>query len=272
MNIMKEFFNSSRFVVVLIIVLILTSCASNGAYHKGSELGETAILDWSGWGSGDVLEIDGNIQTNENRAELKPGRHNMRYGGRIGTSFLLNPKMYDSYDYSATIDMRTGHTYKVMHERTYGYGSYRDYFWIEDAATGEIVAGNLPDYHRKERERSEQARLEREIKDHFETLTVSAECDDAMAQYDLGLYYLAGIPPVAEPDIVKAFVWYSLAASNGYKDAVTVKERILNDMQKEQILEADNFKTKLKETECKTNPSTQPSTSNISFGKKGNEP
>jgi hypothetical protein len=250
MSIMEKFFNFFLFVIGLVVMLITASCTSNGAYFKASESGETAKLDWSGWGSGDVLEIDGVAQTNQNQAQLKPGKHNIRYGGRRGTSFLLNSKMYDSYDYQASIDMRGGHTYRVLHERTYGYGSYRDFFWIEDADTGEIVAGHLPDYRREKKERSKEASLERQVKDHFETLSDSAACGDTKAQYDLSLYYLAGIPPVGRPDIVSAFVWYSLAASIGYQDAAAVKERILQDMRNEEISEADHLIVKLKKSDC----------------------
>ena len=250
MNIMKKFFNFFLFVVGLVVILTSASCTSSEAYLKASESGETAKLDWSGWGSGDVLEIDGVAQTNQNQAQLKPGSHNIRYGGRRGTSFLLNPKMYDSYDYLASIDMRAGHTYRVLHERTYGYGSYRDHFWIEDVDTGEIVAGHLPDYHREKKDRSKEASLERQVKDHFETLSDSAACGDSKAQYDLGLYYLAGIQPVGQPDIVSAFVWYSLAASNGFQNAAAIKERILQDMPNEKISEADHLIVKLKKSDC----------------------
>ena len=146
MNKSKEFFQVAFFVFALAIAINIISCVSTETFRQESVQGEAAILDWSGWGSGDVFEIDGDILTNHNRAELKPGRHNIRYGGEIGTSFLLNPKMSDSYDFSTSVDMMPGHTYKVMHKRTYGYASYRDYFWIEDTLTGEVVAGNFPGY------------------------------------------------------------------------------------------------------------------------------
>lgn len=262
MNTLKEFSISFPCIAAIAIMTILSGCAAQGVNHNASELDKTAILDWSGWNSGDVLEIDGNKQTNQNHAELSPGKHTVRYGGRIGTSFLLNPKMSDSYEYSATIDMLAGHTYKVVHERSYGYGNYKDYFWIEDADTGEIVAGYLPEYKRENLERSEEAALSREIKNHFEALSSSAECGDASAQYDLGLYFLAGIPPVEKPDIVVAFVWYSLAALNGYKDAQAVKENIIKDMPDGYLSETDRLIDKLKKADCKKetrNPSLRPS-------------
>jgi hypothetical protein len=269
MNNLKEFLNSAFFVIVLVIAIDLASCASTETAHKEPVQGESAILDWSGWSSGDIFEIDGNEQTNQDRAELKPGKHNIRYGGKIGTSFLLNPKMSDSYDYSASIDMRAGHTYKVIHERTYGYGSYEDYFWIEDTTTGEIMAGDLPAHQKEKKELSEEARLERQIRDHFEALTVSAECGDAKAQYDLGLYYLAGIPPVARPDIVMAFAWYGLAASNGYHDAAAIKKRIQKDLRKEHILAAESLIKESKKIDCRISESTPQPVSNFSFDKKG---
>ncbi|MEJ2729308.1 MAG: hypothetical protein P8185_12505 [Deltaproteobacteria bacterium] len=263
MNRLKGFSHLIYFLAIALISINFTNCASTETYREEPLQGEAAILDWSGWGSGEVLEIDGNATKSQYRAELNPGKHNIRYGGKIGTSFLLNPRMSDSYDYSASIDMRAGHTYKVIHERTYGYGSYKDYFWIEDATTGEIMAGNLPEYQREKKERSEEAVLERQTRDHFEALTVSAECGDAKAQYDLGLYYLAGIPPVARPDIVMAFLWYGLAASNGYHDAATIKERIHKDLSKEHTLAAERLINESKKTDCRINESTQQPVSNF---------
>jgi hypothetical protein len=264
--------NLCKVALTVILCAAFINCGAGGGggvYHKEAITGETAILDWSGWGTGDVLEIDGETPAHQNHAELKPGKHNIRYGGEIGTSFLLNPKMSDNYDYPAAIDMRAGHTYKVMHERMHGYGSYRDYFWVEDASTGEIMAGNLPEYQREKKERSAAARVERQVEEHFEALTVSAECGDAKAQYDLGLYYLAGIPPVAEPDIVTAFVWYSLAASNGNPEALAVKGRILKDMRKENISEADDLLNNLIKNDCSSGPHSEPLSFSNGFNKKG---
>jgi hypothetical protein len=262
--------NLCKVVLTFVLFAAFLSCgAGAGLYHQEEVKGETAILDWSGWGSGDVFEIDGEARSHRHHAELKPGKHNIRYGGEIGTSFLLNPKMSDNYDYPVSIDMRAGHTYKVKHERTYGYGSYEDYFWIEDAATGEIMAGNLPGYQREKKERSEAARLERQVEEHFEALTVAAGCGDPNAQFDLGLYYLAGIPPVAEPDIATAFAWYSLAASNGKQEAPAVREKILKDMRRENISEADNLLNKLKKNACRSGPGSEPTSFRYDFNGKG---
>ena len=254
--------------ISMTIIATISNFTTNGytassTEHQKTESSNNTKLDWSGWNSGSVFEIDGNPPTNKNYAELKPGLHNIEYGGEIGTSFLLNPKMSDKYNYSATINMLANHTYKVLHERTYFYKGYNDYFWIEDKTSGEILAGNVPAYRKEKIERSEGARLERESKIHFDELTVQAECQDSEAQYDLALYYLVGIPPETKPDITKAYVWYSLSAFNGKERSKTVKEAILKELRPENILEADYLISKLKQIECKRDLNGKPTSKKV---------
>ena len=252
-------------IITTICNLKTTGYTANNTEHQETESSKNTILDWSGWNSGSVFEVDGNPQTNKNRVELTPGPHNIEYGGEIGTSFLLNPKMSDKYTYSATINMIANHTYKVLHERTYVYGGYSDYFWIEDRTSGEIMAGNVPGYRKEKIERSETARLERESKIHFDELTVQAECQDSGAQYDLALYYLAGIPPETKADITKAYVWYSLSAFNGKESANAVKKSILKDLRPENLLEANYLISKLKQIECTRDLNGKPTSKKVTL-------
>jgi len=41
---------------------------------------------------------------------------------------------------AAALELKAGHTYELHADRTTGHG-YRKYFWITDAASGEVVAG-----------------------------------------------------------------------------------------------------------------------------------
>jgi hypothetical protein len=253
---MKTFKNHKIFsafgwpMLVVVTLAGLNSYASSGSPSKNLTGGQTAVLDWSGWNAGQVLAIDGNAPGKRTLIELAPGKHEIRYGGRVGTSFLLNPRMKDDYEYPALIDMRAGHHYSVRHERTYGYGSYRDFFWIEDFTSGEVVAGSMPPHKKEKEKQSVQARIRRTIEDHFLALLESAECGDPSAQYDLGAYYLAAIRPLDKRDIVGAWVLYSMAASNGHANAEAVASRIYRDLRQEQIVEAETSLAQFKSRPC----------------------
>ncbi len=249
----------ATFLLILAIVLVAPGCASPlSSVHDGADSprDQLAVLDWSGWGAPRVLEIDGEKTTGPRVAKLPAGRHTIRYGGWFGASVLLNPRMGDTYDLVATIDMKAGHVYEPKRERVYGYRAYRDYLWIEDMTTGEVVAGHLPAHHREKLQRSERARAEREVAEHFDGLSVAARCGDGRAQYDLGLYYLAGIEPLGRRDLVHAYAWYSLAASNGYPGADAVKERIEKEMRPEERAEGERVRAGARARECPREPTT----------------
>lgn len=252
-----KLFSGPGWAVLLVITLAgLNGCASLNAPSKNFKGSHTALLDWSAWGAGQVLAIDGNAPGKENRIELQPGNHEIRYGGRRGSSFLLNPRMKDEYDYSASINMRAGHHYVVQHERTYKYRGYRDFFWIEDLTSGEVVAGSFPAHEKEIEARSEQAKVKRTIEDHFQRLLESAECGNPDAQYDLGTYYLAGIRPVGKRDNVRAWVFYRMAASKGHPNAGDVATRIYRDLNQEQIANAETELAQFKPTPCRSSPET----------------
>lgn len=72
--------------------------------------------------------------------KLLPGSYPLRWGCTFGVSFLVNPQMKDRREYGTTVTLEANHTYTLHVDRTYGRG-YRVFFWIEDRATGEIIAG-----------------------------------------------------------------------------------------------------------------------------------
>lgn len=231
-----------------ILVVLFTAGACASQLSRPHE--ELAILDWSGWGAPRVFGIDGKATAGQDQAKLPPGKHTIRYGGSFATSVLLNPKGSAEYDLGATIDMKAGHVYAPKSERVYGYGTYRDYLWIEDTTTGEVVAGQLPPAEREKTKRSGRARVKREVEEHFEALSAAAGCGDAHAEYDLGLYYLAGIDPVGHRDLVQAYVWYSVAASRGHQDAAGVRDRVRKDLRPEQLDLAERLIASARSREC----------------------
>ena len=55
-------------------------------------------------------------------------------------SVMVNPSMHDEGQEEVVVNLEAGHAYELHADRTTGHG-YQFYFWIEDAQTGEVVAG-----------------------------------------------------------------------------------------------------------------------------------
>ena len=71
---------------------------------------------------------------------LLPGEHEIRWGQWFALSVLVDPDMFSEGSLTAVVELKAGHTYELHAERTTGHG-YRKYFWITDAASGEVIAG-----------------------------------------------------------------------------------------------------------------------------------
>jgi hypothetical protein len=74
------------------------------------------------------------------QVHLLPGEHNIRWGQRFAVSVMVDPEMFSEGGLIAVVELKAGHTYELHADRTYGRG-YRKYFWITDAASGDVVAG-----------------------------------------------------------------------------------------------------------------------------------
>ena len=251
-------------VQVLVVVALAGACGTTTQPFSPQDAqtlpdDQVSILDWSGWGSPSVLEIDGEEPLVDGKysrkARLRPGTHTIRYGGWFSVSILYG-RTGVSYDKSATIEMKPGHVYAVKRERIRGRYNFADFLWIEDQTTGALVAGlPPPGSHREEtaRRRTEIVALDEAAK-HFETLVKAAACGDATAQYDLAHYYLAGLEPAGQPDILQAYLWYSVAASNGHADAARVKKRIATSLTTEQASPAERILSELQTEACPKQP------------------
>jgi len=73
-------------------------------------------------------------------AHLFPGDQKIVRGRGFPDSVLVNPSMFDEGQEEAVVNLKAGHTYELHADRTHGHG-YQLYFWIQDAQTGEVVAG-----------------------------------------------------------------------------------------------------------------------------------
>jgi TPR repeat protein len=237
------FYLYRRAMAVFVALLTVTGCAATQpATYRGPDLPDdrVAILSWSPASRSSVRAIDGETVGRGKRVKLAPGSHTVRidywWKGRV-------------YTHDVTIDVRMGHVY-VVNDETHGFA------WIEDVTTEEVVAGDLPPYKRDKARRSERARANREISDHFATLSAAA-CGDARAQYDLGLHYLAGVKP-ARRDLMKAYVWYGLAAIHGHLDASAAQDRIRDELDPDRLAAADRELAEAQSRECARQPGVSP--------------
>jgi len=71
---------------------------------------------------------------------LLPGEHEISWGKWFAVSVMVDANMFAEGGHTALVELRAGHTYELHADRTHGHG-YQKYFWITDAASGEVIAG-----------------------------------------------------------------------------------------------------------------------------------
>jgi hypothetical protein len=69
-----------------------------------------------------------------------PGEHVIRWGEWFTISVMVDPAMFREGRGEAVVDLIAGHTYELHADRTTGHG-YSMFFWIQDAESGEVIAG-----------------------------------------------------------------------------------------------------------------------------------
>ena len=120
-----------------------TSSGKEHAYklYPGPErpVAELATLDISGVDSVTIDKLHVKRWDYETVLVL-PGRHEVVTGKGFGFSVMVEPAMYGEFERSLEVDLEAGKVYRVKGDRTHGQG-YRVYLWIEDAESGEVIAG-----------------------------------------------------------------------------------------------------------------------------------
>jgi len=86
--------------------------------------------------------IDGSqiSRSDYEEVHMLPGVHKIQWGKVFAISVLVDPAMLREGEGSAVVDLKAGHEYDLYADRTTGHG-YSMYFWIQDAESGEVVAG-----------------------------------------------------------------------------------------------------------------------------------
>lgn len=72
--------------------------------------------------------------------QLLPGEHEITWGKWFAVSVTVDADMFAEGSQTSRVDLEAGHAYELHGDRTTGRG-YVKYFWMTDATTGEIVAG-----------------------------------------------------------------------------------------------------------------------------------
>ena len=77
-------------------------------------------------------------------ARLLPGQHTLTLYSYFMVSIFIVPKGSIEVTSSFSLDLEAGHVYELHGDRTTGAG-FRVFMWIEDASTGEVIAGERLD-------------------------------------------------------------------------------------------------------------------------------
>ena len=219
-----------RFVILGAVLATWSSFSSAAEPDK-----QVAVIEWSDRDKTVRMIDDKEVDVDFHSAVLPPGRHTVTVDFVRGQSIMLGPttvRLGENFEFFA----EGGHTYSVRYDRVYVPGGRpRDFIWIEDADSGAIIDGQMPPgdipdeasayYAGKSRSRSAEA---------YYNLSYQAHCGEASAQYDLALFHLAGIEPIAEPDPALAYAWYERAARAGHREAESLLPYLWEELSSEQ--------------------------------------
>lgn len=138
---------SCRSVIIVAIFVSLSACGSLHSQHvyklyPGPILPDSEVATLK-FGSGvHTVEVDGLKVSSADYGTIKlvPGEHRIRWESMFIVSVMVNASGFDSAEADNMANLAAGHTYSIEADRTTGHG-YSMYLWIEDAETGEVVAG-----------------------------------------------------------------------------------------------------------------------------------
>ena len=236
------------FVAMSGLILVMLGRAQAAGVYKGYEGPElpdeqVSILDWSGRNAPDVMEIDANRVSADwatsrtgpspKRAKLRPGTHkivlrNVARVRRTGAApFMVLARFPISLNTSA------GHTYLVK-QTWHGFGLYSietNFIWIEDATTGEVVAGMTPSSEEYSQPRSAVQMAQ------WRSLCRNAVDGDGSASSGIGSHYRHGWEPIKQ-NFVLAYKWFGLAVKAGYAGAAKYQDDVAVEMSPQQLAEA----------------------------------
>jgi len=100
---------------------------------------ELAIVKF---GDAQFVAFDGRPTSHADWTEvhLLAGAHEIEWQAEFGVSVMVEPGGWARGGRKVDVTLEGGHAYVLRADRTTGYG-YRMYFWIEEEASGRVVAG-----------------------------------------------------------------------------------------------------------------------------------
>ena len=101
---------------------------------------EIVILDISEIASAKINNLQAS-RYDYQKVHVLPGLHKIDFSETFLFSVLIEPEMFKSVKKAFQVQLDAGHTYKLNADRTTGQ-DYEFFFWIEDAQTGKVIAGN----------------------------------------------------------------------------------------------------------------------------------
>ncbi len=143
-----------KFIKIVMIwcafLAFVVACAPKPDRYVGYEgpskqLSEVAVLRAVG---ASIWEIDGERFQHPDpdryysEAHLLPGDYQVTAYRWFGVSVLIVPRGYIEVTRRFYLSMEPGHVYELHADRTTGPG-FRVFFWVKDATTGAIVAGQV---------------------------------------------------------------------------------------------------------------------------------
>ena len=138
---------AARCFLAAVIVAIVSACGSYRSDHvyklyPGQELPDSDVATLKFGNGVYIVEIDDlRVSAADYGAvKLLPGVHTIRWEATFMVSVMVNASGFDRAELENGALLSAGHTYILEADRTTGHG-YRMYLWIEDAKTGEVVAG-----------------------------------------------------------------------------------------------------------------------------------
>jgi hypothetical protein len=184
-----------------------------------------------------IKAVDGRFAW-QNRMMLSAGRHEVLFEYEVTTACAkAKGCAVRRYHDRIAFDAEAERTYRLHAERE--DGAVRSS--IEDRESGKTVAGSL----------TAEARLEYEgyPNEAWQGLCSDAERGDAKARRAIGLHYWRGWWPT-ERDVVRAYLWLSLAIHANDSAAATFRDRLADEMNGEEIVEAERWVRRWKPGHC----------------------
>ncbi|HXV26226.1 MAG TPA: hypothetical protein VED46_18470 [Alphaproteobacteria bacterium] len=237
--------------------LLAAGCATSPppeGYYEDPQLSEseTAVLDWGGgvWGgnrSPDVTRIDGKAvrPLGPSSTRISPGKHVVEFSYSLYRGLL--PHQY--VNGSLAFEAEPAHSYRIETECAGLYGGGCE-SRIMDETAKLVVAGGTRFVEAEIEQNSANLQEARRRTAVFEDLREQALCGAGDKQYDLALYYLAGLEPLTAPDPAAAYAWFQLAALSGQAEARAVSERLVADLSQQQRAEAEAKLAEARQGSC----------------------